>query len=205
LAQPVDERPKPPEAILPWPGEVVCGSVLLPYGETIAVLGHGATWQARGPDGWSVPQKLPWGVPYRGTATALGKYLFLSRGAPYSDTAKEPPTAALEVAVFDDGEWTTMVLEESGVGDTVLTACGNAVFLFYVRHVDGQLGDSVFARRWSDGKWGLARKVADESLRINHVAAPVVGASDHAAVWWDQWKVPRGEKLKLRFARIPNR
>jgi len=204
LAQPADRRPKPPETILPWPGEVVCGSVLLPYGDTVAVLGHGGTWQIRKAEGWNEPQQMPWGVPYGATATALDKRLFLSRGARYSDTAAEPPIGALEVAVLDDGRWSTAVLEESGVGDTILTACADAVFLFYVRHAAGQPGDSVFARRWADGRWGPPLKVADESFRINHLAAPVIGAPAYAAVWWDQWKVPRGEKMKLRFARMPN-
>jgi len=201
LARPVEQRPQPPKAILPWPAEPVAGSVLLPYRESVAVLGYKGRWQLRGTSDWIEQPKMPWGVPYSGSATVLGTRIFLVRGARYSDTAKEPPSGALEAAIFHDGTWSTETLVPEGVGSAIATASGDAVFCFYVQR--GKQNDAISCRRWTSGRWEEPRPVASGELPVNHLAAPIVSPPDYAAVWWDQWKTARSQSMRLRFARVP--
>jgi hypothetical protein len=205
LRRPPGRRTRPPRAVLLWPGTPVCGSVLVPFGRGLAVLGRRAKWQRLDGQAWSPPRKMPWGVPYDAAATAVGERVFLVRGARYRDAAQQPAAGSLQVAELAEGKWKTTTLEARNVGDAILSASGEAVFCFYVRYVGPERRNHVCARRWHEGVWSPARTVAVEDMQINRLAAPVVSAPDYAPVWWDEWRKGRGRPLELRFALVPNR
>jgi len=202
LGKPAAERPTPPKAVLPWPGEPVCGSVLLPYKGQMAVLGQ-KEWQVHDGKAWGAARKLPLGAPGRGSVIAIGDRIFVAQGGQYGDLEKGCKPAPLVVAEFDGGEWTQQTLEAGDVGDAILSASGRAAFLFYVKYAGENKVNEVRVRRWAGGKWGESELVAKEELRINRLAAPIVSAPDYAAVWWDTVPEKGGEKV-LRFAKLPN-
>jgi hypothetical protein len=202
LAKPPGQRPRPPRQILPWPATPVSGSVLLPYGDHVAVLG--GELQIFDGQQWSKPAKMPWSVPYSASATTAAGRIFIAVGGKYGNVAKRSSAGKLEVAELADGKWKTAVLEAGGVGDTILTASGDAVFCFYVKLGGEDGADTVCYRRWAGGRWGEAKTLAAESFIINRLGAPVISAPDYAAIFWDQHRTDRKQKLKLRFAKVPN-
>ncbi|MGQ9662036.1 MAG: hypothetical protein ACUVWX_06830 [Kiritimatiellia bacterium] len=202
LSKPASERSRPPAAILPWPGTPVCGPVLLPWQGHIAVFG-GKEWQVHDGQAWGTPQKLPLGVPGRGSATVLGDRIFIAHGAPYHDLNRSCTPSSLVVAEYDGTQWKQLALEQEGVGDSIISASGQTVFLFFVKYTGGDNRNEIRMRRWKNGNWSESELVAEEPLRINRLAAPIISAPDYAAVWWDTVG-GRGEKRVLRFAKLPN-
>jgi hypothetical protein len=209
LAKPPGERPKPPAEVLLWPGTVVPGPLMVPFGDGAACFaGSGTSWQAHDGKAWGAAQKGP--MPARKGAgavslTRLGRdRLFAARAAAYDNGGKSEPLSELEVATLDGGAWKVEKLEESGVSDAMLSASGEAVFCFYARKAaEGKY--EVRCRRWKDGKWGVSELVATEAERINHVAAPQFCPPDYAAVFWDQWTSDSKKTAWVRFARVPNK
>ncbi|MFH1024952.1 MAG: sialidase family protein [Planctomycetota bacterium] len=109
----------------------------------------------------------------------------------------------------DAGQWSSETLETERVWESILTASGDAVFCFYAK-VEKTDGDkkiwTVFYRRWADGTWGEAVKVAEDPVRISRLAAPQRCPPSYAAVLWDH-VVQKGEPGPdgIRFARVPNK
>lgn len=199
LKKPAAERPAPPKAILPWPGSPVVGSILVPYAESVAVLGR-KEWQIHDGEKWGPGQK----VELRGCATVLGNnHIFRAVGGQYRNIAKHEKTGPLIVAEIKDGKWTKQTLEASGIGDVILTASGKTVFCFYVKVKEEKVNE-VHYRRWKDGKWEDPVLLATEAIRINRLAAPMVSPPNYAAIWWDE-RVANGRADSLvRFAKVPN-
>jgi hypothetical protein len=152
-----------------------------------------------------------------------GKQVFVSHGGNYrfNDYAKNirrkrttmekiesAQQTDLAVAGFDGKKWSHEILEESGVWESVLTASGDAVFCFYVKLTG--TGEArrwnVYYRRWKDGKWEAAVRVAEDPVRINRLAAPRRCPPNCAVVLWDHI-VAKGEpgQADIKFARVPNR
>ena len=208
LKKPPGQR-KPPASVLLWPSTPVPGAVLLPYRDGIAVIGW-KQWQVHDGTTWGPRRDLP--LAGAGSATVLGPtHIFIAVGGRYSNRLRNERRGALVVADYQDGKWNKRILETSDVGDTILTASGEAVFCFYVKAVSEggrEIANEVRYRRWKAGKWGESVLVARESFRINRLAAPIVCPPDYAAVWWDQRKqggtAGRTKASALRFARVPN-
>ena len=197
--------------MLLWPSTPVPGAVLLPYRDGIAVIGW-KQWQVHDGTTWGPRRDLPLAGAGSATATVLGPtHIFIAVGGRYSNRLRSERRGALVVADYQDGKWNKRILETSDVGDTILTASGEAVFCFYVKAVSEggrEIANEVRYRRWKAGKWGESVLVARESFRINRLAAPIVCPPDYAAVWWDQRKqggtAGRTKASALRFARVPN-
>jgi hypothetical protein len=209
LAKPPEERPRPPAEVLLWPGQVVPGPLMVPFGDGVACFaGAGTSWQAHDGKAWGTVQKGPFAQDKgKGTVslTCLGKdQLFAARAAAYDNGGKSEPLSALEVAALGGGDWKIETIEDSGVSDAMIAASGGAVFCFYVKKAgDGKY--EVRFRRWKDGKWEASELVAAETERVNHVAVPQFCPPDYAAVFWDQWTADSKKSAWVRFARVPNK
>ena len=59
-------------------------------------------------------------------------------------------------------------------------------------------------RRWAGGRWGESVKLAVETRRINHLAAPQICPPGYAAVFWDQHFRSRADASEVKFMRVPN-
>ncbi|MFH1024195.1 MAG: hypothetical protein V1809_12515 [Planctomycetota bacterium] len=210
LKKPVEERPKPPKEILPWAGSPVCGWNLLPLKDQMAVVGDGM--QVHDGKAWGPVQKI---IPkgYSDSAV-LGDKLFLAKGGIYGDVLKAEKRGDLKVTWQEGDGWKQETLEPDNIGDAILTACGDVMVCFYVKVLkegDEENVNEVRARRFKDGKWGESELVATENFRINRLAAPLIGAPNYAAVWWDERPLkgtPRKQKpaeRMVRFARVPNK
>jgi hypothetical protein len=210
LAKPPEARPKPPAAVLLWPGPVVPGPLMVPFGDdgVACFSATGTSWQVHDGKVWKPAEKGPFAAEKGAGAISLTRLgpdrIFAARAAHYDDGAKSEPLAALEVAVLDGGAWKAEKLEDAGVSDATLAASGEAVFCFYAKKA-GEGKYEVRARRWKAGKWGDSELVAAETERINHVAAPQFCPPDYAAVFWDQWAANAKTSTWVRFARVPNR
>ncbi|MCX7804126.1 MAG: hypothetical protein N3A38_02945 [Planctomycetota bacterium] len=212
LKKPPKERPRPPENILVWPAPKVCGSILAPFGDGIAIFGGGregtGTWQIHDGKSWGKIETSPVG----GSVTVLGRdRVFRARGGTYLDTSPKYKPGPLVAADFSDGRWNKADLEQGDVGDVILTAAGSeTVFCFYIKIVkeaDGREINEIRYRKWKAGRWEDSTLIAREDFTVNHLAAPMVCPPNYAAVWWDERgeegkKQPEG--LRIHFAKIPN-
>jgi hypothetical protein len=211
LKKPLEQRAHPPREILPWAGWSVCGWTLLPLKGQMAVVGMDGVQLHDGKAWGPVQKSIPKGFA---DVAPLGDRLFLARGGTYGDVLKVEKRGKLEVAWQEGDAWKQETLEPgSDIGDVILSSCGDAMFCFYVKVVkegDEENVNEVYARRCKDGKWGGAQLLATEKFRINRLAAPLVGAPNYAAVWWDErpLKAPGRKQTPpdkvVRFARIPN-
>jgi hypothetical protein len=200
------DQPAPPKSVLLWPSGTVPGPMLTPYKGHVAVFsGEGESWAFHDGVKWSETRK---GVKIGRllTVTTLGDdHVFLCRGAAYSDLGNE---LFGDLAVADlqpDGSWKTETLEsEKTVTSAIVTASGAAVFCFYVKKAADDRYE-VLQRRWQSGTWAPPVRLAVESKRINHLAAPQVCPPDYAALFWDQHFAKPGDPSEVKFMRVPNR
>ena len=195
----------PPKAVLLWPAEPVAGPLLVPYGAQAAAFAcDGSRWAVHDGTRWGPPARVPWQEERGGEASeaTLGENrVFLAR------TEGEKDSTRLVAIRLEGTQWTEPeTLAIGALGSSVLTASGNAVFCFYVltEEIRGQAAHNVYSRRWENGTWGLAERVATETERINQLAAPTVSPPGYAAVFWDQHAAHPRQSTWLRFARIPN-
>ncbi|MFH0980825.1 MAG: sialidase family protein [Planctomycetota bacterium] len=135
----------------------------------------------------------------------------ISRGNTTMAKLEQEQQTDLAVAHWDGdaGKWSSETLETERVWESILSSSGKAVFCFYAK-VEPKDGDKkiwvVYYRRWADGTWGEAVKVAEDTVRINRLAAPQRCPPSYAAVLWDH-VVQKGEPGPggIRFARVPNK
>jgi len=194
LRMPTEQRGQPPEEVLLWPASMVPGPLLVPFGDGVAAIAlDGSSWQVHDGSNWGPLQK----------STRLGG--ICSEAVPQPDRIliAGSEKGVLRVMELKDGQWGEPVELDTGVGDSILSASGEAAFCFYVKRTDA--GDEVRYRRCTDGRWEPSVLIATEGFTVNHVAAPTHCPPDYAAVWWDERATSGKAKTHLRFARVPNR
>ncbi len=211
------DAPEPPKRVLLWPTPVVVGPMIVPYKDSVAVVG-GGQWQVHDGEKWLEPERLP--DLGRGllTVTALGnERVFIARGAGYSNRGDEVLADDLVVLHGKDGDWTKDTLAEGRVGSAIVTASGDAVYCFYVMRIDEPDDDEdgeengqdpeyeVRYRRWKDGTWEEPVTLSTERQRINHLAAPQYSPASYAALFWDYHVETRADPSEVKFVRVPNR
>ncbi|MHC4916794.1 MAG: sialidase family protein [Planctomycetota bacterium] len=221
---------KAPSRVVLLPAQLTTGPMMAPFGETLIAVNPAATkWAVQAGEGFTKWKDIP---PFGKTArysecsvtSVEGKHFFAGRGGRYglNDYAKnirrkrttmEKIEAGMQtdlaVAHYDGEKWDHAVLEEAGVWDSVLVASGERVFCFYAKvekSVEAGKKWVVLYRRWADGKWAEAVKVAEDPVRLNRLAAPRRCPPDFAVVLWDH-TVAKGEDgpAGIKFARVPNK
>jgi hypothetical protein len=197
LAKPAAQRPEPPEKVLLWPADVVCGDFLVPYRQDVAVFSiRGDQWQVHDGKKWGAVQKGPFASKDKTylSCTVIGTdHVFISRRE----------GGKLYAAHHSGGQWHKDELDGGTISADILTASGEAVFCFYVRK-SGE-GYEIRYRRWKGGEWEPSVKLHTEQVQLNTVAAPLISPPDYAAVFWDQSR-PGGKRAKsfVKFMRVPN-
>jgi len=201
------DAPKPPKAVLLWPADLVAGPLLVPFkGHVAAIAYTGSQWAHHDGTAWGATQKVPWKARRGGQASeaVLGdSHVFLVRAEGKGDAMN------LVAMRLVNGEWKGPEALATGVlGSSILTASGDAVFCFYVltEGTKDAPAYTIYCRRWRNGTWEAAEKVATETDPINRLAAPTVSPPSYAAVLWDERVEDTKKKTSwVRFARIPNR
>jgi hypothetical protein len=197
LSKPPADRPKPPQKVLLWPAEMICGDFLVSYGQEVAVFSSiGDKWQIHDGNKWlkSAPGPFKKGKGSPITVSAVGaKGVFLCR-------TREDKLLAAHLA---NGVWKTEQLDSGKIGSNILTASGKNMFCFYIKK--SQDGYDIRYRRFKAGKWEPSVKIATEQKRLNQVAAPTFSPPDYAAVFWDQQRPGSRASSFVKFMRIPNK
>jgi hypothetical protein len=201
--------PKPPKRILLWPTPRVPGPLIVPYRDGIAALGgrRRAKWAVHDGRHWLPPKDAP--NLGRGllTVTVLGPdRVFLARGGGYSNPGKEVLGKDVVVARLEGDAWKTDTLDTGAIGSTIVTASGESVYCFYVKKTGDKENPEyeIRGRRWKDGRWEPSVRLATETRRINHLAAPQFSPPSYAALFWDQHFRTRTEPSEVKFLRVPN-
>ena len=176
----------------------------MPYkGQVAVVSADGGQWAAHDGTKWNATKKGP-KIGRLLTVTVLGEdRIFLCRGANHNNLGKELLADLVVADLKPDGTWKKDTLETENVASAIVTASGDAVFCFYVKKVGDEEYD-VRYRRWKGGTWEESVKVASESRRVNHLAAPQICPPDYAAIFWDQHFRKRGDPSEVKFVRVPN-
>ncbi|MFH0918730.1 MAG: putative Ig domain-containing protein [Fibrobacterota bacterium] len=195
-----------PDSVLVYPGEIILGSVFLPYANGVANFSYaGDKWKVHNGVSWGSDQAIPsWGSFNTSgysevTGTAIeNDHLFLCKGGKYSNTTIASATDLVVTNLTSGGSWQTDVLESGQVTESILTSSGNVVFCFYVTG-----NNTVKYRKWKDGVWEAAVTVGTETDTINRLAAPVFCPPTYAAVFWDQYGGSSSRATYVKFAKIP--
>ncbi|OGS35639.1 MAG: hypothetical protein A2293_01440 [Elusimicrobia bacterium RIFOXYB2_FULL_49_7] len=202
-----------PDSVVNFPGTLVSGAVLVPYGDSVAAFSEkGDKWKVHDGTNWSSERSVPiWGwhseydplYNYITTTVIEGDHLFLAKGGRYDNVGAERRTN-LVATHYNDGVWSTDTLvTDSVIIDAIITSSGNHVFLFYVeKSVDSTY--KIMYRKWSDGSWGVGVELATETVRVNRMAAPQICPPTYACVVYDQLKLVSGQSTWIKFIKVPS-
>ncbi|MFH0919127.1 MAG: putative Ig domain-containing protein [Fibrobacterota bacterium] len=202
-----------PDSVVNFPGEFVSGAIVVPYGDSVAAFSEkGDKWKIHNGQAWSSERSVPvwgWHSEYDPlynyvTATVIeGDHIFLAKGGRYSNVKTER-TTNLVATHYNDGVWSAETLvTDSVVIEAIITASGNAVFLFYVeKSVDSTY--KILYRKWAGGSWSAGVELATETVRINRMAAPQICPPTYACVLYDELKQVSGQSTWIKFIKIPS-
>ncbi|KPJ71047.1 MAG: hypothetical protein AMS14_09645 [Planctomycetes bacterium DG_20] len=189
------DRPAPPQQVLLWPSEPVCGEFLLPWRGQVAVISAtGDKWQTHDGARWGVVQPGPFKGPGLASCALLGSdRLCVSRAG----------GGTLFVAQLVEGAWRADTLDSGEFVSDILTVSGDAVFCFYIKN-NGEKYEVMY-RRFAAGKWAPAVTIATEDVALNQIAAPVFCPPAYAAVFWDQKRPDSRASTFVKFMRVANK